>query len=217
MPESIESVDIFNAESLVKDVYFGTILDKTKSLNSLMKGQFVQSISNDLKKQAPSSYSLSMKILRAAHIAGIKWLKYAQNVLVSGPSFLWFILKGGLYVRCWSPSPTFNLKRFVQACKCKKAKRTLCASVINWKYPAYHYAFVTGTASYIEWTTLFKWKYIVFIYGFYLLADIIVFLGPKITQILVQKLVSGHFPYNVGLNYLKSWIGYHLSCPTSNE
>ena len=49
MPESIESVDIFNAESLVKDVYFGTILDKTKSLNSLRKGQFVQSISKYLK------------------------------------------------------------------------------------------------------------------------------------------------------------------------
>ena len=50
MPESIESVDIFSAESLVKNVYFGTIHGKTKSLNSLRKDQFVQSTSNDLKK-----------------------------------------------------------------------------------------------------------------------------------------------------------------------
>ena len=86
MPESIESVDIFNAESLVKDVYFGTILDKTKSLNSLRKGQFVQSISKYLKNQAPSSDSLYMQILRAAHIAGAELLECAQNVLVPGPS-----------------------------------------------------------------------------------------------------------------------------------
>ena len=35
MPESIESVDIFNAESLVKNVYFGTI--HGKRLNLLRK------------------------------------------------------------------------------------------------------------------------------------------------------------------------------------
>ena len=34
---------------------------------------------------------------------------------------------------------------------------------------------------------------------FYSIADIIVFLGPKITHIVVQKLGSGHNPYNVGL------------------
>ena len=90
------------------------------------------------------------------------------------------------------------------------------AIVINWRYSAYHYAIATGTASCIELNILFKWKYIVFIYGFYLLAEIIVFLGPKITQIVVQKLGSGHFPYNVGLNCLKNWIQYHLSCLTNN-
>ena len=62
------------------------------------------------------------------------------------------------------------------------------AIVINWKYSAYHYAIVTGAASCTELNILFKWKYIVFIYGFYLLAEIIVFLGPKITQIVVQKI-----------------------------
>ena len=50
MPKSIENVDIFNVESLVKDVYFGTSHDKTKNLNLLRKDQFVQSTSNDLKK-----------------------------------------------------------------------------------------------------------------------------------------------------------------------
>ena len=37
LPENIQSVDIFDVESLVKDVYFGTSHDKTKSLNSLRK------------------------------------------------------------------------------------------------------------------------------------------------------------------------------------
>ena len=78
------------------------------------------------------------------------------------------------------------------------------ASVINWKYPAYHYAIETGTASCIELNTLFNWKYIVFIYGFYSIADIIDFLGPKITQIVVQKLGSGYVPYKVGLNCPKT-------------
>ena len=43
MPESIESVDIFNVQSLVKDVYFGKSHDKTKTLNLLRKDQFVKS------------------------------------------------------------------------------------------------------------------------------------------------------------------------------
>ena len=30
------------------------------------------------------------------------------------------------------------------------------------------------------------------------------FYGPEITQIVVQKLGSGHFPYNVGLNCPKT-------------
>ena len=78
------------------------------------------------------------------------------------------------------------------------------ASVINWKYPAYHYAIETGTASCIELNTLFNWKYTVFIYGFYSIADIIDFLGPKITQIVVQKLGSRYVPYKVGLNCPKT-------------
>ena len=39
--ESTESVDIFNIESLVKDAYFGTSHDKTKSVSSFRKDQFV--------------------------------------------------------------------------------------------------------------------------------------------------------------------------------
>ena len=72
LPESIESVDILNVEPLVKVISFGTSHDKTKSLNSLKKDQFVPSTSNDLKKLAPSSDSLYMQILRATHIAGFK-------------------------------------------------------------------------------------------------------------------------------------------------
>ena len=37
IPESIESVDIFNVESLVKDAYFGTSHDKPKSVSSFRK------------------------------------------------------------------------------------------------------------------------------------------------------------------------------------
>ena len=48
MPESIEGVDIFNVESLVKDVYFGT------------------------SQSSQNSDSLYMQILRATHIAGLK-------------------------------------------------------------------------------------------------------------------------------------------------
>ena len=65
-------MDIFNVESLVKDVYFGTSQDKIKSLNSLMKAQFVQSTSNALKKLAPSSDSLYVQILRATHTGGFE-------------------------------------------------------------------------------------------------------------------------------------------------
>ena len=86
MPENIQSVDIFDVESLVKDVYFGTSHDKTKSLNSLRKEQLVQSTSNDLKKLASSSDSLYMQILRATHITGFEWLECAQKVLVPDPS-----------------------------------------------------------------------------------------------------------------------------------
>ena len=85
LPESIESVDILNVESLVKVISFGTSHDKTKSLNSLKKDQFVPSTSNDLKKLAPSSESLYMQILRATHIAGLKWLECGQNILVADP------------------------------------------------------------------------------------------------------------------------------------
>ena len=114
MLESIESVDVFSVESLVKDVYFGTSHDKTKSLNSLRKHQFVQSTSNDLKKLAPSSDSLYMQILRASHIAGFEWLECAQNVLVPDPFLRGFIQKGGVYVRHWLPSPpTFDLKGLI--------------------------------------------------------------------------------------------------------
>ena len=127
MPESVESVDIFSFESLVKDVFFGTSHDKTKNLNSLRKDQFVQSTFNDLKKLPPSSDSLYMQILRTTHIAGFRWLECAQNVLVPDPSLRGFIQKGGVYVPCWLPSPpTFDLKGFAQTCKCIKARCTLC-------------------------------------------------------------------------------------------
>ena len=127
MPESTESVNIFNVPSLVKDVYFGASHDKTKSLNSLRKEQFVQSTSNDLKKLAPGSDSLYMQILRATHIIGFEWLECAKNILVPGPSLRGFIQKGRVYVLLWLPSPrTFDLKGFVQTCKCKKEKCASC-------------------------------------------------------------------------------------------
>ena len=132
MPKSIESVDIFIVESLVKDVYFGTSHGKTKILNLLGKDQFIQSTSNDLKKLAPSSDLLYMQILRAAHIAGFEWLECAQNVLVSDLSLLGFIHKCGVYVPRWLPNPaTFDLKGIVLTCIRKKAKWTSCQSFIN--------------------------------------------------------------------------------------
>ena len=127
MPKSIEKEDVLNIESLVKLVYFGTNHDKSRSLNALRKAQFTQSASNDLKKLAPSSDALYMQILRATHIAGFEWIECAQNVSVPDPSLRGFILKGGVFVPRWLPSPsTFDLKRFVQTCRCKKAKCTSC-------------------------------------------------------------------------------------------
>ena len=132
VPKSIESVDIFIVESLVKDVYFGTSHGKTKILNLLGKDQFIQSTSNDLKKLAPSSDLLHMQILRAAHIASFEWLECAQNVLVSDLSLLGFIHKCGVYVPRWLPNPaTFDLKGIVLTCIRKKAKWTSCQSFIN--------------------------------------------------------------------------------------
>ena len=114
MIESIESVYIFNLESLVKDVYFGASHDKTKSLNSLRKGQFVQSTSNDFKKLPPSSDSLFMQISRVTQIASFEWLEFAQNILIPDNFLRWFIQKCGMYVsHCLTSPPTFDLKRFV--------------------------------------------------------------------------------------------------------
>ena len=125
IPESIESVDIFNVESLVKDAYFGTSHDKTKSVSSFRKDQFVQSTSDDLKNLAPSSDSLYMQILIATDIAGFEWLECAQNVLVPDPSLQGFIHKGGVHVpRSLPTPPAFDLKRFVWTYKCKKTKCT---------------------------------------------------------------------------------------------
>ena len=125
IPESIESVDIFNVKSLVKDAYFGTSHNKTKSVSSFRKGQFVQSTSNDLKNLAPSSDSLYMQILIATDIADFEWLECAQNVLVPDPSLQGFIHKGGVHVpRSLPTPPAFDLKRFVWTYKCKKTKCT---------------------------------------------------------------------------------------------
>ena len=122
MPKSIESVDIFIVESLVK----------AKIFNLLVKDQFIQSTSNDLKKLTPSSDFLYMQILRAAHIAGFEWLECAQNVLVSDLSLLGFIHKCGVYIpRCLPNPATFDLKGFVLTCIRKKAKWTSCQSFIN--------------------------------------------------------------------------------------
>ena len=113
MIESIESVDIFNLESLVKDVYFGASHDKTKSLNSLRMGQFVQSTSNDFKKLPPSSDSPFMQISRLTQIASFEWLEFAQNILIPDNSLRRFIQKCGMHVSHWLLSPpTFDLKRF---------------------------------------------------------------------------------------------------------
>ena len=122
VPKSIESVDIFIVESLVK----------AQILNLIGKDQFIQSTSNDLKKLAPSSDLLHMQILRAAHIASFEWLECAQNVLVSDLSLLGFIHKCGVYVPRWLPNPaTFDLKGIVLTCIRKKAKWTSCQSFIN--------------------------------------------------------------------------------------
>ena len=88
----------------------------------MRKHEFKQFTSNDLKKIPPSSDALNMHSLRAAHTAGIEWVKCLHNVSVSDPSGHGYVLKDGMFVPKWlSKVSTFNVAEFLQTCKCKTA------------------------------------------------------------------------------------------------
>ena len=128
MPQTIKDEDVFVIESLVKLVYYGCAKGhKDLSLNALRKKQFTQSISNDMRKIAPSSDALYMHILRATHTAGFEWVQCLHNISVPNPSVYGYILKEGVYIPKWLRNPsTFNLSNFVETCKCKTAQCKSC-------------------------------------------------------------------------------------------
>ena len=126
LPDSVSAVDTSIIVSLVKSVYFGSQYENV-NLNELRKYQFTRSVSNDLKKIAPSTDALYMQILRASHVAGFEWVECVQNVAIPDPSLRGYVLKDGVFVPQWLPVPsTFDLKAFLKACKCKTAKCITC-------------------------------------------------------------------------------------------
>ena len=91
LPESVSDNDIDCIEVFVKNAYFGNVKNLTDvSLNELRKDQFIRTISNDVRKIAPSSSALYMHTLRATYQAGYLCVECAKNVELPDPC-LWGI------------------------------------------------------------------------------------------------------------------------------
>ena len=121
-----------------------------------------------------------------------------------------------MYVPRWLQiPPTFDLKGFIQTWKCEKAECTSCeCHQLKISYlPLSH----CNKNCQMYWIKYF----ILYIYDFSSIADIIVFFRSQNNPNSDPKIGLQAFPYNVGLNCPKTGNLvhpeknlYHLSCPT---